>query len=160
MQSRRCNVLQQLGADNREWRNDDRFSRAEDTVWEYTSSRIIYLSLSSFPLTRSLAKSHLATDRSHRSQKRENMLISYKPNRYRSILTDAAQIFLESLYQISLAKCRKITLIESWSHYINNITAYIPKLGNSFFCVNIFNTFVLCRVIGYYTTFCVYKEFT
>lgn len=132
MQSRRCNVLQQPGADNREWRNDDRFSRAEDTVWECTSSRIIYLSLSSFPLTRSLAKSHLATDRSHRSQKRENTLTSY--GRVEWIDTDRSSPMLFRYFWNLSTRFRLPNVAKSlWSRYINNITAYIRKLGNSFF---------------------------
>lgn len=138
MQSRRCNVLQQPGADNREWRNDDRFSRAEDTVWEYTSSRIIYLSLSSSPLTRSLAKSHLATDRSHRSQKRERrirLLPTSRVNRYRSILHSMLfRYFWNFSTRFRLPNVAKSLCSKSWSRYINNITAYIRKFGNFSFC--------------------------
>lgn len=66
-------------------------------------------------------------------RERIRLLPTSRANRYRSILTDALQIFLESLYQISLAKCREIALLESWSRYINNITAYIRKFGKFFF---------------------------
>lgn len=94
----------------------------EDTQFEFesiyihcTSSEIVCLSLSSFPLTRttrSLANSHLATDRSHRTSQRQRIFLTTTSCEREPMPIDPHRCSsdISNFYQISLAKCRKITL--------------------------------------------------